>query len=144
MIVRPSVWRDIGNIVRAVNEFAADSYARDKVDADHVEQFVAKAIRSDAGLAASMFEGETFAGCFIGAVSQNPLTGQLGCAEIFFYVEPQFRGHGKRLLKYVEQRAKERGCETFALSAPESEDRAQRVFQAWGYVPCERWFRKVL
>ena len=46
--------------------------------------------------------------------------GKTVCAEVFFWVSPRYRGHGKQLLTYVENWARSRNCDAVALSRPES------------------------
>ena len=145
MIVRPSLPRDIPWIVDAASEFAIEGYPGDRVDEDHVYDVVTAAMRRDEALVAVLeADGDKFAGCFMATSGDNLLTGKPQCAEVFFWVAPQFRGHGKRLLTYVENWARARGCETAALSRPESASRAGKIFEAWGYAPAERWYRKKL
>ncbi len=143
MIVRPALSRDIPWIVDAASEFASEAYPGDRIDETHIDGVVFGALGSDDALVAVMeAEGDIFAGCFLATCGQNPLTGKTVCAEVFFWVSPRFRGHGKQLLTYVENWAKSRGCDAVALSRPESAERAGKVFEAWGYAPTERWYRK--
>lgn len=144
MIVRPALARDVPAIVDAAAEFAALAYPGDHVDETHVDGVVCMAMQSDDALVAVLDDNDAFAGCFLATVGANPLTGKPVCAEVFFLVAPQFRGHGKRLLDYVENWARDRGCRGVALSRPESAERAGKVFELWGYAPSERWYRKKL
>lgn len=144
MIVRPALPRDIPWIVDAAGEFAADAYPGDRIDETHIDGVVCCAITDESALVAVLEIGGAFAGCFLATVGENPLTSKPVCAEVFFWVAPQFRGHGKRLLTYVENWAKSKGCVGVALSRPESADRAGKCFEAWGYAPVERWYRKTL
>lgn len=143
MIVRPALPRDIPWIVDAAAEFAAEAYPGDPVDETHVDGVVSMAMQSDDALVV-VLDDDAFAGCFLATMGANALTGKPVCAEVFFWVSPQFRGHGKKLLDYVENWASDRGCRGVALSRPESAERAGKVFEAWGYAPSERWYRKKL
>lgn len=144
MNVSEAATRDIENIVRAATEFAKTGYPNDPCSEEHLWTVVRNAMDSTDALAAVLRDEGEFAGCFLGSVGANLLSGQLMCAEIFFWVEPGYRGHGRKLLSYAQRWAKERGCSAIVLSAPRSAERAQEVFRRWGFKPTEHWYRKAL
>lgn len=144
MNVSPAVSRDIEDIVRAVLEFAKSGYPDDTCDEDHIWSVVKSTMDSRDALVAVLRDEGEFSGVFMGSMGANLLTGRLICAEIFFWVEPRYRGHGKRLLTYAQRWALENGCVSFVLSAPKGAERASMVFERWGFVPTECWYRKAL
>lgn len=145
MIVRRGEVRDVHKIVAGTLEFARTAYPDDKCDADHIATVIGDALTLDGGMVAVMETPKReFAGAFVGVVGANPLTGKPVCAEVILWVDPAKRGHGRKLMLYVEEWARSLGCTGLALSRPENFDRAGRLFEAWGYVPTERWYRKVL
>lgn len=145
MIVRPGAQYDVPHIVNAAVRFAADAYPNDPCDEGHIAGVVMHAIEADDGLVAVLETDQlVFAGCFMGCVGPNPLTGRPECAEILIWVEPKFRGRGGLLKDYAEAWARAKHCHSMALAHPEALGRAGKVFEAWGYTPSERWLRKVL
>jgi GNAT superfamily N-acetyltransferase len=141
LIVRPGTAADVPSIVAGTVEFAKTAYPSDRCDRDHIASVVHMAM--DSGLVCVMESGNDFAAAFVGAIGANPLTGNLVLAEIIVWVAPKFRGHGRKLMAHVEGQAAQRGCLAVALSRPEGFDRVGRLFEVLGYVPTERWYRKV-
>lgn len=145
MIVRRGAPGDVSKIVAGTLEFARTAYPGDKCDANHIATVIGDALTLEGGVVAVMETPERkFAGAFVGIVGPNPLTGKPVCAEVILWVDPSSRGHGRKLIAYVEEWAKAQGCAGLALSRPEAFDRVGRLFEAWGYVPTERWYRKGL
>lgn len=144
MILRLAEARDVPFICTAVRELAAKDYQQDKCNPSHIYDVIETAIESPTSLVAVMDDEDKFAGCFMGTIGQNLLSGSLTCAEVFFWVEPRYRGHGKKLLKFAENWARSKDCKTFALSAPQSAVRANMVFSKWGFTTSEVWYRKAL
>lgn len=144
MRVRTARPSDVEAIVSGAVRFAAERYPDDEPDPAHMASVVGDLVDSDA--LALVLEGANneFAGCYLGATIANLISGKPVAVEILFWVEPKFRGHGRSLLAYVEDWARSQGCGSAVLSRPETAERAGKVFEAWGYVPCERHYRKVL
>lgn len=86
----------------------------------------------------------------VGAVA-SPLYANksvLVAAELFWWVEPQFRnsGVGKLMLKSIEDAARAAGVYRFTMAAFDDIeiDKASSIYQRFGYKPTERSFGKVL
>ena len=147
MKVRPGKHSDVAAIISAASKFAAStSYANsDAVRENHVLDVVRSTFENPKALVAILETDEgKFAGVFMGLLHPSLLSGDAVAVEIFLWVEPYARGHGKKLLSYFEDWAAERNCVDVALSHPASEGRVGRLFQAWGYSPSEHWYRKKL
>lgn len=145
LIVRDGQPRDIPKIVAGTVEFARTAYPNDPCDRDHIATVISDAMALPGGMVAVMeTDAKAFAGAFVAVVGANPLTGKPTCAEVILWVDPSSRGHGRKLVSYVEDWAKARGCKGLGLSRPEAFERVGRLFQAWGYAPTERWYRKAL
>lgn len=95
----------------------------------------------------------TVDGTIAGAVGamRSPLYANrdvLVAAELFWWVEPEFRnsGIGKEMLAGIEQACREAGVYRFSMMAFEQIEleKAAAVYQRCGYVPTERSFNKVL
>lgn len=72
----------------------------------------------------------------------------LVAAELFWWVEPEFRnsGIGKEMLAGIEQACRDAGVYRFSMMAFEQIEleKAAAVYQRCGYVPTERTYCKVL
>lgn len=65
-------------------------------------------------------------------VFPHHLSGALVAGELFFWVEPDHRGHGVRLLKQAETWARANGATAFHMMAPSPE--VERLYQRLGYT----------
>lgn len=145
MIVRRGCDKDIPSIVDSAVSLASENYPNDTPSWAHIADVVDAALTGEASIVAVMETGGgQYAGCYIGASVANLISGTPVAIEVMFVVSPEFRGHGKRLLKYAEAWARGRGCATMFLARPSSADRAGKVFQSWGYELAELHYRKVL
>ena len=145
MIVRDATALDVGALVALVIEFAAVAYPNDAPSPEHIRGVIQGAMSNEGSLVA-VLEGNdgSVQGCFMGARIQNMISGQSTAVEVLFYVRPDKRGHGARLLAFAEQWAEDRGCKAMYLSCPASAVRAARYFEAKGYKLTECHFGKVL
>lgn len=142
-MIRPGRARDIPAIVASAINFATENYPDDKCDPVHIESVIVAALATeDAVVAVMEADDGVYAGCFVGGVGPNPLSGLPVLGEIIMWVEPQFRGHGGKLKGYVEDMCRSREWSGIAMSRPESADRAGKTFELWGYKPTERWYFK--
>jgi GNAT superfamily N-acetyltransferase len=110
--------------------------------------FTCRAMMEQALLLVSEVDG-VIAGS-VGAVA-SPLYANrdvLVAAELFWWVEPQFRnsGVGKEMLAGIEQACRNAGVYRFSMMAFDQIEieKAAAVYQRCGYVPTERTFGKVL
>lgn len=145
MIVRPATARDMPAMLMGVSIFAAEAYPNDCMDAQHVMAFLRGALESQDALVAVMeADHAMFAGLFVAVLNRNLLTGAPSMGEILFYVDPVARGHGRKLLRYAEDWARERGCCRATLCHLETTPRLETAYRRWGYEPIERAYRKEL
>ena len=144
MRARPARLDDVPAMVQGVVDFAAERYPGDAPDREHIAGVIASIMESGSLVLVMDGPGDCFTGCYLGTVVPNMISAKPDLVEIFLWVEPGFRGHGRSLLGYVESWARAQSCASVVLSRPETAERAGRTFQAWGYSPCERHYRKVL
>lgn len=76
------------------------------------------------------------------SVLPHMLTGRLYGAEVFWWCNPEARGHGLRLVKAAEAWAREHGAETMQFVAPN--ERVERLYTRLGYTQIETAFEKDL
>lgn len=70
------------------------------------------------------------------------ISGEIFAGEVFWYVEPEQRGDGVRLLREAERRAKERGAKYMHMIAPNS--KVAEFYCRTGYEFVESTFQKAL
>lgn len=99
-------------------------------------------IDAPCGLLLVSGNGETIAGTLGLLVTPHPYSGQSTASEMFWYVAPEARGAGVKLLKAAEAWARERGARHIIMIAPDS--RVSSFFQRMGYARLEEQFIKAL
>jgi len=146
VIVRKAEARDVPAIISGSIEFAGWAYPKDEVDRTYLANVIELAIeRPDAVVAVLETPAKEFAGAFFAALGPHPLNGSPICAEMIVWTSPKGRGHGGKLVEYVERWAGRNGCPLMILSPPaEAPERTAKVFKAWGYRPSEVWYRKAM
>lgn len=75
-------------------------------------------------------------------VYMHPLSGRHVCGEIFWWVEPGFRGVGLRILRAGERWARSKGATVMNMIAPTPE--VERLYDAIGYGRIEVNYQKTL
>lgn len=132
-------------LLLGVAVFADEAYPDETVDTDHVATFLRATIENPDGLVAVMeTDRGIFAGLFVALLHLNLLTGAPSMGEILFYVDPEARGHGKKLLTYAEDWARDRGCKRATLCHLETTPRLEIAYRRWGYTPLERTYQREL
>jgi len=143
--VRAATLDNLPALTLAVSVFAAEAYPNEVMDARHVASFLSATMRNPDGLVALMeTDRGMFAGIFVAGLHRNLLTGEPSMGEILFYVDPDARGHGKKLLSYAEEWARGGGCRRATLCHLESTPRLETAYRRWGYKPLERSYWKEL
>lgn len=82
---------------------------------------------------------------FIGAlVAPEACCSRIQAQELAWFVHPEFRGQGLRLLKKLEIECFDRGCSTLAMIALRSlnAEKLDRLYRRMGYTPIETVYRK--
>lgn len=72
----------------------------------------------------------------------HPMSGARVCGELFWWVEPEKRGIGVRLLKDAERWAKAHGAFALAMIAPTPE--VETLYERLGYQAVERAYQRAL
>lgn len=91
-------------------------------------------------------DGDVIAGAG-GVISKFQTSDVLNSVELFYWVEPEFRGKiGLKLLREFEEESARRGAKRVVMACMESSepDRAERLYLARGYKKFERHFVKAL
>lgn len=96
---------------------------------------------------AALFVDEKLRGCIGGIVYPYYFTGQLAGNEMFWWVEPEYRGKlGSQLITKLEDWAREKGAISFTMIALEASnpEKMAKVYEHRGYEPRERHFVRYL
>jgi GNAT superfamily N-acetyltransferase len=64
--------------------------------------------------------------------------------ELFWWVEPEQRGHGLKLLKALEEWARDRGAQSFQMGGMRALKNLDNIYKRVGYEPSESIYRKKL
>jgi GNAT superfamily N-acetyltransferase len=93
------------------------------------------------GLLVSEREGQ-LVGMFGYVLFPHFLSGEVIAGEVFWWVEPEHRGEGLKLLRAAEKRAKEAGAQRMQMIAPT--DQVGAVYERCGYEFVESAYQKTL
>ncbi len=72
----------------------------------------------------------------------HPFSGERTAFEVVWWVEPEARGEGVKLLRAAEQWARDKGIKKMQMVAPN--ERVAAFYQRMGYAPVETSFQKEL
>lgn len=70
------------------------------------------------------------------------MSGEIVAGEVFWWVEPEYRGEGVKLLKEAERRAKSAGAARMQMIAPD--DRLGTLYKRMGYSFVEASYQKTI
>lgn len=70
------------------------------------------------------------------------LSGELVSGEVFWWVEPEFRGEGVKLLRAAEERSRDYGAKYMQMIAPN--ERVAGLYRRLGYQAIETSFQRPL
>jgi len=97
-------------------------------------------------LCLTLVNGEKVLGTIGAMISEDFITDDLICTEMFWYVDPDHRRQGIKLHKALEVEAKKRGCERIYMVhlAKLKADKLERYYRKCGYEPLEVFYSKDL
>lgn len=143
-MIRPAVLADVPRLVEMGHAFINSSQYDGRL-ADNPAQMAAMAahlIESDQGLLLVADRGGALVGMigvlrFDHHLSAEPIAG-----EVFWWVEPAFRGCGVRLMKRAEQWAKAAGAVRMQMVSPAPQ--VGQMYERLGYHPIEVAYERTL
>lgn len=144
--IREAVPSDVPRLAEMFSEFVASSqYA--KYVGNH-PTFASRAIERMIGNpAAAVFVVDAEQGIIgmLGVLTfEQPFSGELIASELFWWLDPNHRGHGCWLLKRAERWARERGAVRMSMMSPVDKPRVASTYMAMGYTEVERVFQRDL
>ena len=99
-------------------------------------------LASDMGAVFVVEQQDTVVGMIGLLLFENPITGELTASELFWWVEPEHRGHGVRLLKRGEQWARASGAQKIHMIAPTPA--VGHLYERLGYGYLEAAYQKAI
>ena len=145
-MVRKAKLKDVPRLLQMGERFIAETSYADKLPHNKVAQgqlFKRLILKGD-GVIYVAQSGDVVCAMLGLFAYENPITGELVVGEMFWWSEPEYRGHGLPLRKAGEAWAKAKGAKKFNLIAPSGNDRAKRLYNALGYIELETHFQKAL
>ena len=128
MTIRPATEADVPQIVAMSVHFLDTLYAGALVgSAPHLAAFV---------------QADRVIGMAVVHVYEHPMSGELVASELAWWVEPERRRAGVRLLRAIEQWARDQGAAVMQMIAPTP--RVGAFYTAIGYAPVETLFQRRL
>lgn len=82
-------------------------------------------------------------GMLLAMVFDHPLSGERIASELAWWVNPERRGHGLRLLREMERWARSNGARLIQMIAPAGEP-VGRLYEARGYSVTETHYQRAL
>lgn len=119
-MIRDAVYEDVADLVELGIRFIESGKYKGKltVDPETLANTMFALIDSPQGLLLVNEKGGRRIGMFGGIISFSPFSGEQVAMELFWYVEPESRGDGVRLLRRAEQWAKSLGVSKFINVSP--------------------------
>ncbi len=146
MTIRPATVGDLDAIVAMGEAFlASDDYAgRLAIVPAAMRAFVERVVTGALDHAV-VFVADTdgaVVGMLGAAIAAHPYSGEVIGSELFWWMQPEARGGGVRLMQMAERWAAERGARRFQMIAPN--DRVARFYVRCGYHPVEAMYERSL
>jgi len=145
-VIREATRDDITELLRMGDAFAEATDLKAKVgyDRDSVERLFLQLIDSDGGILLILdIDGPKggAGGLVHPSIFNNAhLTG----SELFWWVDPEWRGNGLSLFAGLEEAARAKGAQSWMMASVGIEDeRLARIYRRAGYSPSDRNYIKV-
>lgn len=141
-MIRLAVKADIPRLVEMGQRFRAHStYAQYLADNPKQMAKLGEQLIAVDGLLLSEREGQIIG--MMGFILHNHfISGEKVAGEVFWWVEPEYRGDGLRLMHDAERRAKAAGAKYMHMIAPT--EQVEAVYERLGYEYVEATYQKTL
>ena len=142
--IREATEADVPRLVEMGTRFQAETvyHSGPAWDADQMAQTAHGLIASDDGLFLVAERDGVVVGMFGAVIFTHPISAERTVSELCFWIDPEHRGCGVRLLRRAEQWADGRGAVEMVLIAPTPE--VERFYQQLGYIAKEVSYGKRL
>lgn len=143
-IVRDATQADLPALVAMGRRFRAETVYRDRL-AEHVDQMTRTAHALIEGAGTVIFVAErdgVLIGMLGGGLFTHPLAGSLYAGELFWWVDPDARGAGLRLLRSFERWARAHGAVCLQMVAPTPD--VEQLYTRLAFTQVETTYQKEL
>jgi GNAT superfamily N-acetyltransferase len=142
-VIRAAAVEDIPRIVAMGERFMSnpDYNGKIAINPERLSGFAKRLIGGEGVLLLNEREGQ-ITGMLGMLVYDHPMSGEKTAVELFWWVNPESRGDGIRLMKRAEQIAIESGAKRMQMVAPN--DKVARVYQKFGYEFVESTYQRTL
>jgi hypothetical protein len=141
-MIRTSTESDLDRLVEMGCRFHRESPYRDKLAVNPEKMRSTAKFISDAGtLLISESEGKIL-GMLGFVLFSHFLSGEMTAGEVFWWVEPEHRGEGIKLLRCAEKMARVSGAKTMQMIAPS--ERVENLYKRLNYGYVESTYQKTL
>jgi len=143
-MIRPATEDDVPRLVEMGERFLTETVYRTRVPVNP-QQMATTVLRLLATETGAVFVSERD-GALVGMIGllafTNPITGEPTISELFWWVEPEHRGCGLRLLRRAEAWGRESGAAKVHMIAPTPD--VARLYERLGYEQLETTFQRAL
>jgi len=144
-VIREATEDDIPRLVEMGERFWTETVYHDRIPVNPTQMAA-----TTAWLLAPDSNGTVFVsdhgGRLVGMIGvlyfTNPITGEPTVIELFWWVEPEHRGHGLRLLKRAEAWGRETGAHKLQMIAPTPE--IAQLYERLGFDYLETAYQKAI
>jgi GNAT superfamily N-acetyltransferase len=141
-MVRAARLEDIPRIIEMGHRFNENSpYAKVLKVTDVALDLLFRKLIPQGWLLLAEHEGESV-GMIGFYVYPHFFTGEIVAGELFWWMEPEHRGHGKALLKAAEEEARRCGAKSMQMIAPDP--RVGKLYERIGYTYVESTYQRNL
>jgi GNAT superfamily N-acetyltransferase len=143
-VIRKALGTDAEQLNRMGQRFVADTPYGDLLTISPVRlaETIGHLLGNPDGVVLVSEKGRVLTG-MIGLLAYNhPFSGERTAFEVVWWVQPEARGDGVRLLKAAEEWAREQGIQKVQMVAPN--ERVGALYQRLGYVPVETSYQRSL
>ena len=142
-MIREATTADTPRLVEMGECFLSNSvYAAFPINREQMAQTVELLLTSPIGRIYVAERNGDVVGMIGGLLFRHPISGEATVSELFWWVEPEHRGCGIRLLKRAEEWAVEVGAVRMHMVAPTAE--VGQMYLRLGYSPLETTYQKAL
>ena len=143
-MIRPATGSDAEQLNKMGQRFVSETSYGDLVTVDPVRlaETIGNLLGNPDGVILVSEKDQSLTG-MIGLLAFNhPYSGERTAFEVVWWVEPESRGAGVRLLKAAEQWARDQGIGKMQMVAPN--DRVGRLYERSGYAKVETSYQRSL
>lgn len=143
-MIRRAMLSDMPRLIEMGQRFASSSeYAgRVEVDPEQIAHSVAAMLDNPMAVVLVSGSDATITGMLLAVLYEHPFSGKLTATELAWWVEPEARGDGVRLLRAAETWARESGAVRMQMVAPN--ERVATLYQRRGYEALETVYQRSL